>query len=143
VQLPVDMALHRSFLWRRMALLCHLVAAGVVWLPRWPFWLPPGLDVLLILSAALVWWGADPPLAGLRLGREGDLAVSGKDGEGYQAARLLPGAIAYPWLVVMGLESNGVRYRLALWPDSATAEDFRRLRVWLRWRAAVSGRGRE
>ena len=139
MQLPVDLALHRSFFWWWVTLLCHLLAAGVVWLSPWPVWLPLGLNVLLVLSVVLIWRGADPPVVGLRLGQEGGLAIRVKGGEGYLAARLLPGATAYPRLVVMVLESNGVRYRLVLWPDSATADELRRLRVWLRWRATVSG----
>jgi hypothetical protein len=48
--------------------------------------------------------------------------------------------LVLPWLVVLNFRINeageknpGKIYILALWPDMATADDLRRLRVWLRY----------
>jgi hypothetical protein len=59
-----------------------------------------------------------------------------QDGLGqWQDLRLLPGSSVSRWLIVMILGEVGKRGRsLVLLPDSAAAEELRRLRAWLRWR---------
>lgn len=59
-----------------------------------------------------------------------------QDGLGqWQEARVLPGSYVSGWLIVVNLGKGGKRGRsLVLLPDSAAAEELRRLRVWLRWR---------
>jgi toxin CptA len=47
-----------------------------------------------------------------------------------------------PWLVVILLrEDDGRRSSLTLLPDALRAQDFRRLRLWLRWRAVCAAGG--
>ena len=74
----------------------------------------------------------------LELGAQG--RARWQDGSGqWQEAEILPSSYASDWLVVVNMRGSGRRDRsLVLLPDSAAAEELRRLRVWLRWRA---GRG--
>lgn len=43
--------------------------------------------------------------------------------------------LVLPWLMVLNLreKESGKKYALALWPDTASADDLRRLRVFLRY----------
>ena len=61
-----------------------------------------------------------------------------QDGMGqWHEAEILPGSYVSGWLVVVILGAGGRRGRsLVLLPDSAAAEELRRLRAWLRWRFA-------
>ncbi|MBE0624994.1 MAG: hypothetical protein IH606_09300, partial [Burkholderiales bacterium] len=70
----------------------------------------------------------------LELNAAGDARC--EDGLGqWREARVLPGSYVSGWLIVLVLGAGGKRGRpLVLLPDSAAAEDLRRLRVWLRWR---------
>ena len=70
----------------------------------------------------------------LELGAEGK--IRWRDGSAqWHDARILPSTYVSGWLVVMNLGEDAGRARsLVLLPDSAGAEDLRRLRVWLRWR---------
>ena len=61
-----------------------------------------------------------------------------------QGAEVLSGTVVYPWLVVLRLGLDDGRWvTVVVWPDSTTAENFRRLCVWLRWKAAPSGNAPE
>ena len=61
-----------------------------------------------------------------------------QDGSGqWNEGSILPGSYVSGWLVVVNLDGGGRHvYPLVLLPDSAAAEELRRLRVWLRWRLA-------
>jgi hypothetical protein len=53
----------------------------------------------------------------------------------WRDAEVLPGSYVSRWLIVLILGIEGRRRRsLVLLPDSAAADDLRRLRAWLRWR---------
>jgi len=68
--------------------------------------------------------------------REGGLGCEAarRDG-GRTACRILGGSVALPWLVVLRLRPQGRRlaWPVALLPDALAAEEFRALRVALRW----------
>ena len=112
-------------------------ALGCSWisLPA-PAFLPAAAGI------ALAWfWHLAPVLMrgrravhALELGAKGD--ARWKDGAGqWIEAEIQPGGYVSDWLVVINLRASGGRGRaLVLPPDSATAEELRRLRVWLRWR---------
>lgn len=60
-------------------------------------------------------------------------------GEGWCAATLHDSTFVHPWLTVLSVQTHA-RYfprHAVIVADGVDAEDFRRLRVWLRWRAAV------
>jgi toxin CptA len=73
-------------------------------------------------------------ITGLELRPDGSASV--RVAGDWRDASLAPGGVALPWLVVVPLRfGDGERLRLVLLPDSADADDLRRLRMVLRWRA--------
>ena len=133
MQFPITIGLHRSFYLIGGYFLVHVLALLVVWLPAWPTVVSIGLSALIVLLAFAGWRQINQTDLHLRLLATGHLecAVSGA----YLPAMLLPGATVHPWLTVMRIELAGKTKVILVAPDSASREDRRRLRVWLRWRA--------
>jgi toxin CptA len=76
-------------------------------------------------------------VAGLELAADGGAAVAGPAGD-WSAARLGGVAVPVPWLAVVTMRDAAGRRRSAVvLPDSLEPDAFRRLRIWLRWRAAA------
>ena len=72
------------------------------------------------------------PLPGLRLKADGRIQIS--VGTEWHAAGILPGSFVAPGFSAVRLrDANGEIHRLTLLADSASPDDFRRLRVLLRW----------
>jgi toxin CptA len=125
---------------RTLALALSLMAGAALacsWigLPR------PGF-LLAATGIALAWiWHLAPALQrgrravrALELGAAGDARWQDCAGQ-WNEAEVEPGSYVSGWLVVLNLRAPGARRRsLVLLPDSAAAEELRRLRVWLRWR---------
>lgn len=59
-----------------------------------------------------------------------------KRGTEWGEAEMLAGGIVWPFLSVLRLYCEGRHIFVAVLPDSMEHETFRRLRVWLRWKAA-------
>ena len=79
-----------------------------------------------------------PPMCCFVLQPDGRLDC-GEAGGAERPARVLPGSTVFVWLVVLRYRVEGEarnRVRVVL-SDSLPAADFRRLRVWLRWRAVA------
>lgn len=134
MQFPITIGLHRSFFLIGGYLLAHALALVVVWLPEWPVLVSSGLAALVVVFALMGWRKISPANLHLRLLATGHLecAVSS---DAYAPALLLPGATVHPWLTVLRIEHTGKSRVILVAPDSASREDRRRLRVWLRWRA--------
>ena len=113
--------------------------------------LPKETMLLLVVGLAACRWrevGA-ARWAGveLRLGREGFLESRGIwpspiPGD-WVPTRILPASVVWPVGIVLRLapESGGRGIALILLPDALYRDDYRRLRVWLRWRAEISRGG--
>lgn len=111
----------------------HVLAAGcVIGLP-WAWPLQCLLLFLLGLSLSSVL--RTPKIRGLRLAAGGRLACRFADGEPVEAC-LLPDTVAFGQLIVLRMRLGDARTitSLALLPDSMSANQFRLLRLWLRWR---------
>lgn len=114
----------------------HVLVVASLPVLDFPLWELVALTLLLNLSYLL--WRE----AGLRA-RDccRSLSVLGGDVElvlrNGKTVRVQPCAdtVVTPWLTVLQLraEPTGARYRLVILPDSMDTEDFRRLRVWLKW----------
>lgn len=102
--------------------------------------LPPAGILAAALFTALVTWLAwrRPAVVALRLNGDGNLELRAA-GQDWQPASLIPHSSVTPWLCVLAYRSNGRTQSLALYPDSLHPDDFRHLRVWLRWQARVEG----
>ncbi|MEF8703323.1 MAG: protein YgfX [Candidatus Accumulibacter sp. UW26] len=127
---------------RRLAwlmLLLHLLAAGCVWLLPWPAGVRYPLLALLAWSA---WQTRQPSkVLGLRLNEDGEMAVRDLAGD-WLPVTVEPGTAVFRPLIVLRLRSDdqGRRISLALLPDSMPAEQFRLLRLALRWLASRADR---
>jgi toxin CptA len=67
------------------------------------------------------------------------LSIQSHAGDDFINVDLMPSATVHPWLTVFALQAEGGQVeRLIVAFDSLPAEDFRRLRVFLRWQAEIS-----
>ena len=115
--------------------LAHLAAAGAVLAGNLPLWLAAVL--LLLTGASLAHLRHPLPVASLILGGDGDIEIVGVDGTASEAV-VHPHTLVLSFLVVLLYRSQGRLRFLTLLGDSLAAEDFRRLRLWLRWRSTAT-----
>lgn len=140
MQLPITIALHRSFRLGAALLSAHLLAMVVVALPGWPSEIVLFLLVGAGASMLVSWHQWQLRIGCLRLYHDGQIECRLVGRESFVSAELLRGTTIHPWLTVLRLETAEGRIVVTILPDSMVAEDFRRLRLWMRWRADVSGR---
>jgi toxin CptA len=126
--------------WLRLALLgLHVAAVAAVLLADLAIWVH-GL-LLAGIVASLVLRLRQPPPLQLRCEADGSLLVQA--GTDWQPAAVLASTMVTPNLTVLHYRPEGSRraQTAVILPDSLPADDFRRLRVWLRWKAKVPGPG--
>lgn len=118
----------------------HAFAAAMLWLAPLPFWLAAALMPLLA-GSAWFYLGRDGlrnfsgSLIGLRLHADRRCEFRLRSGD-WQEAEVLGGSFVAPYLTVLNLRPADSRLarHLVILPDAVDSEDFRRLRVWLKWR---------
>ena len=139
MQFPITIGLHRSNFLGMALVSISLLAGGVTLALPWSAAVR-GINLLLILIAAyLAWQRLGPALSALRLERSGQILVAFAGNAEFAEAELLAGATVHPWLTVIRLKTQDERKHLLIAAvDSMKPEDFRRLRVFLRWQAVVS-----
>lgn len=111
------------------------LAAMALMLAALPPWLQ-GLGLALFLLAALR--GNGQGAMHLQCQADGSLSLR-QAGQDWRPVVLLPGSIVNPWLTTIRYRSEAGKQAgtLVLLPDNVDAEDFRRLRVWLKWQAVI------
>jgi toxin CptA len=114
--------------------LAHLVAAGAVLAANLPAWLAAVL--LLLTGASLARMRRPPAVASLALRGDGSIEIVGADGTASEAV-VHPHTLVLSFLVVLLYRCQGRLRALTLLGDSLAEEDFRQLRLWLRWRPTV------
>ena len=139
MQLPLTIRLRRSRQLDILLLLVHAAALGAVALAALPLWLRL---VLLAAIAASAWIAArrqsgPGPVCSLTLNADGTIDLERSPGSVGKAAVLAQSAVTTS-LTVLLLRCDGRREALAVLPDSLDPDDFRSLRLWLRWRAQLS-----
>lgn len=118
----------------------HGFAAAMLGLAPLPHWLAALLMPVLLGSA----WHTlrrdgfrkvRHSLVAVRLDAECNCEFQTRAGA-WQEAVLLGSSFVAPYLTVLNLKPAGGRLvkHLVILPDAVNAEDFRRLRVWLKWR---------
>jgi toxin CptA len=118
----------------------HGFAAAMCWLVPLPLWLAAMLMPLVVASAGYH-LGRDglrslpAALVALRLHADRRCEFQTRSGA-WQEAELLGSSFVSPFLTVLNLQPAGRRFarHLVILPDALASEDFRRLRVWLKWR---------
>jgi toxin CptA len=134
--------IHRKPSYRLAAILslAHLAAAGLLWLLELP------LGIKAIAAAALVFsliyylrqdalLTANDAVEFFELSGEMQCTLTTRSGES-RGCSILGGTFVTPYLAVLNLKSSGKFFTssVVILPDSIDAEEFRQLRVWLRWK---------
>ena len=127
---------------RQLALLlglAHAAAAGACLVAPTPVW----LKVILVLavggSCGRALYGpallrSPESIVALEISEGGALSFQRRRGD-WEEGTLLDSSFVAPYLTVLNLKSEGSRFahHVVIMPDSVAADEFRRLRVWLRW----------
>lgn len=120
----------------------HGFAAALFWLAPLPHWIAV-LLVAVLLGSAWRTLRSDGfrtvphSLIALRLDADCHCEFQTRAGAWHEAT-LLGSSFAAPYLTVLNLKPAGGRLvkHLVILPDAVNAEEFRRLRVWLKWRCS-------
>ncbi|MGE5321192.1 MAG: protein YgfX [Hyphomicrobiaceae bacterium] len=118
-------------------LACLPAVALVVWIK---LALAAAVGVSLVLSLRRVALLCAPnAIVELGLGSDGTLQYVQQNGQGGHAVVLADSAV-HALMTVVRLQAEGERWArsVVVLPDSTDGEQFRRLRVWLRWQAALN-----
>jgi toxin CptA len=135
VQFPIFIELRRSRFLVFLLLLFHSLAAACALALPWLLRL-----ALLGLIGLSAWRSLQPSkIVGLRLSERGglDCLLTGSE---RTTALLLPDSVVFNQLIVLRMRIGEARriVSIPLLPDSMSAEQFRMLRLWLRWRGEPS-----
>ena len=135
---------------RRLALaltLAHAGAAASVLSVEVPIWMKIVLPLAIAASLLHALNGAAllrsrAAIVAIEIGEGGAVSFKTRRGE-WQEAALLDTSFVAPYLTVLNLQPKRSWFarHVVVAPDSVPAEDFRRLRVWLRWRKASAATG--
>lgn len=132
MQFPVHIELHRSRILVFSLFLFHAVALTCVTVLPWSW---PLRSLLLVPIGVSAWYALRPQkIIGLRLAAQGSLDCLLADGE-RTAAEVLSDSTVFNQLIVLRMRLGDARrvVNLTLLPGSVSAEQFRVLRLWLRW----------
>lgn len=141
MQFPITIGLRRSRFLGLALVATVLLAVGMVMAMPWSI----GTRVAICLSVSMTALFAGRQLGNLpsaiRLEQSGNILLAPCGTEQFIDADLLPGATVHPWLTVARLKTEEGQFLLIVAVDSMKQEDFRRLRVFLRWRTEISAVG--
>lgn len=118
----------------------HLAAAGLLWLLPLPL-LAKGAVTMAIAFSLVYLLARDAALhaanaiVALELKDSGGIAFRTRDGS-WVDSELSDSSYVSPGLTIVVLRPHGTRRtrRAVILPDSVDARDFRRLRMWMRWK---------
>ncbi len=124
-----------------LLLLAHAGAAALLWPLAMPAW--GKVAIILVVIASLIYFLYHVALLrtaeavhAIEIKEDGKIVVQTRRGEWHEC-RLSGDSFVSDWLTIMVLAQenrHAARY-VVITPDNVDAEDFRRLRVWLRWAA--------
>ena len=139
MQFPMTIGLHRSrFLDAFVVSGALLASAGALAFPGESL-IQAGVLSLTCLFAFWAIRQLTPCISAIRLEQNGDFSLRSISDDEFKVAQILPGATVHPWLTVVRFKcSERPVQTLIVTVDSLKAADFRRLRVFLRWRADFS-----
>ena len=140
MQFPITIGLRRSRFLDVFVGLSALLASSTAFM--FPVTTPIQSATLctICLFAALAWRRLTPHVTAIRLECSGGISVLHAESPEFVPTEILPGATVHPWLTVVRLKlAEKSHFALIVTVDSLKAADFRRLRVFLRWRADFSG----
>jgi len=139
VQFPIIIGLHRSRFPDGALIVTTLLVMVITMALPYSAIIRLVIALLIVVVGYVAWRKLKPTVSGIRLERSGLIFVSEAGSMNFLEAELLPGATVHPWLTVVRLSAlNGKKCALVVVADSMKIDDFRRLRVFLRWRAKFS-----
>jgi hypothetical protein len=115
--------------------IAHLVAGGAVLVSTIASWLAAAL--LLLVGLSLTRQQRLSPVTAIVLRGDGNIDIVGADGTVIEAA-VHPHTLVLSFLVVLLYRQQGRLRSLVLPGDSLATEDFRQLRLWLRWQSSAA-----
>lgn len=142
MQFPVVIGLRRSRILPAilMGVAVLAVIAALGWAPE--FHLGIALAAACILVAAFALRTCCRELPTMMFMGDGSTRVADTPGAEFRPVRILPGGIVHPWLTVFRYrEEAGRTAQVIVAVDSTGDDDFRRLRLLLRWQRPVSDAG--
>ncbi len=139
MQFPITIGLHRSRLLDTLIAVMALVASA----SSIAFPISTGYQAALLsvvwLIAALAWHHASSDIRQIRLERNGKLSVKRHLADEFLRVSLQSGGTVHPWLIVLHFsDESGNTDKLIATVDSINPQNFRILRVFLRWQAKFS-----
>jgi len=135
MRLPVTLPVRRSRALALTLLAAHgFAAAGIA-----PIDLPLAGKLLLwaAVAASLVRTLTRQSAVGLTLGADGRVALIRTDGSSVECA-VEPATTVFPWLIVLCARHSEATETLTLPIDALGSQGHRKMRLWLKWRAAAS-----
>lgn len=133
---PIHIALRRSHRLNFSLYVFHILAAISVLVLPW-LWV---LRVVIVAFLGVSFWRALQPsvIRGLRLSERGEVDCLNAEGTRI-AASVYGDSTVFSWMVVLRLrlDEQDRTVVLVLLPDSMSTEQFRLLRLFLRWRVAT------
>ena len=135
---PLAITLHPSRQLAIVLLLAHAGALAVVFAIVFPVWIKPILLLAIVVSMGLSLRRLHGPqrIVRLKLRNDGLLEYFRRNEETGEA-RIHPHATVTPWMSILLLRQGRRSEALIVLPDALSSEDFRQLRLWLRWRAEM------
>ena len=131
--------MHRSrFLDMAIALAALLAFLAIVYFPA-----ALAIKVVLIVGLSLIamlgWNQLTPNYSAIRFDASGEVSACQHHSDSFETLTLLPGATVHHWLTIFRLQNERGQVRTVIATvDSLNAENFRQLRVYLRWLANFS-----
>ena len=138
MQFPITIGLRRSrFLVLALVTTTIMAVCMVITMP-WSIGVRAAICLFLAITALLAWRQLANLPSAIRLEQSGNILLAPTGTDRFIDASLLPGATVHPWLTVARLKTEAGPFLLIVAVDTMKSEDFRRLRVFLRWRAEIS-----
>jgi toxin CptA len=122
----------------------HGVAIAMLWASGLPVTVAAAGTTILAVGLAWQLWSGTArhrasAIAVLELREDGTLAACTRDGR-WREGTVAGSTFVTPWLTVVHVRLDGARHAssVLLLPDNVNREDFRRARVWLRWKSGAA-----
>lgn len=102
------------------------------------------LCLLTLCLAFITWQKLTPRVSEIRLERGGSVSIRHSNQQEFFPASIQPNATVHPWLTVFRVKSDSNQiFTLIATVDTLNRQNFRRLRVFLRWQLDLTnGAGR-
>lgn len=129
--LPLELTLRPSRIYAMLLVIAHGLACLAIWLASLDAWIQLLLTSAVLVGLIWTWRENSSGPVGLRFAQSGQVEILDKD---WQPAEIQGQVVVSPWFVsMMFISKEAKARRILLWPDSTDANNFRKLRVWLRW----------